>query len=138
MDAERTQSSQESLIESYHIEKMEFENTLKKTITQERAKIEQELKTQLLSQNSHDDEMFAFKSEHEKQMALLEEKYTQQCDQLQLVRDRLKKKEEELNTSKTNYTNKLDSIKSKFNDELGHLKAELEDKSNKLTLFDKD
>lgn len=37
---------------------MEFENTLKKTISQERSKIEQELKSQLLSQNSHDDEMF--------------------------------------------------------------------------------
>ena len=58
MDAERTHSSQENLIESYHIEKMEFENTLKKTISQERAKIEQELKAQLLSQNTHDEEMF--------------------------------------------------------------------------------
>lgn len=71
-------------------------------------------------------------------MALLEEKYTQQCDQLQIVRERLKKKEEELNSSKTNYNSKLDSIKSKFNDELVTLKAELEEKSNKITVFDKD
>lgn len=49
---------------------MEFENTLKKTLSQEKLKIEQELKAQLLSQNSHDDEMFTYKSEHEKQMAL--------------------------------------------------------------------
>jgi hypothetical protein len=113
---------------------MEFENTLKKTVNQERTKIEQELKAQFQSQHLHDDEMFTYKSEHEKQMALLEEKHTQQCDQLQLVRDRLKKKEEELNSSKTQYLSNLDSIKSKFNDEIVNLKAELDEKSNKITL----
>lgn len=135
---EKERSTQENLIESFKLEKIEFEETLKKQISLQRNKVEQELKTQLYSQNSHDDEIFNYRSEHEKQMAIMEEKFTQQNDQLQLLRDRLKKKEDELNSLKLNYNNKLESIKNKFNEETALLKEELDAKSSKLTHLDKD
>jgi len=136
--AEKERSTQENLIESFKLEKIEFEETLKKQLSLQRTKIEQELKAQLANQNSYDDEMFTYRSEHEKQIAIMEEKYTQQNDQLQLLRDKLKKKEDELSSLKRNYNNKLDSIKNKFNEETLLLKEELEEKSTRLTNLDKD
>mmetsp|Transcript_32895 Transcript_32895/g.27841 ORF Transcript_32895/g.27841 Transcript_32895/m.27841 type:complete len:174 (+) Transcript_32895:1895-2416(+) len=68
----------------------------------------------------------------------MDEKHTQQNDQLQLMREKLRKKEDELSSSKHNFNSKLDTIKSKFNEEVQMIKSELEDKSQKVSRLDKE
>jgi len=63
--------------------------------------------------NKKDNELFEFKSDSDKQIAIIKEQLRQQEEQNTNAKEKLKLKDNELKTNQTNYTNKLNEIKDK-------------------------
>lgn len=67
----------------------------------------------------------------------MEDKLAPQGDQLQLVNEKLRRKDDELTSSKVSYASKLAVIKSKFDEAHAHLRTELDEKGHSVTAFDR-
>jgi len=83
-----------------------------------------------------DNTLFNYNSNNEKQYAILEEKINQQYDQINMLKEKQKVKEEELMNNKTNYVFKINEIKNKYEQEISQLQIEIDNKNEKLTKID--
>ena len=62
-------------------------------------------------------------------MAIMEEKLSQQVDQLQLVKEKLSRIDDELTSAKVSYASKLAFINAKFDEDHARLMTELDEKA---------
>jgi len=113
VELEKSRSEQENIIEKFQSEKADIEDVLKKAFKLEKDKLEQSLKQQLQANSQQEEQFFQLKSENERRAAVLEEKLTQQQDQINILKEKQRGKEEELMTFKTNYALKLQEVKQK-------------------------
>lgn len=87
--------------------------------------------------NQKDKELFEIKSEHQKLIAVMNEKLSQSEDQNRILKDKLKYKDDECHKNQITFTNKVTELKEKYNSELEALRMDLEKKSEAVNSKDK-
>jgi len=120
--------------------KQDTQDHLDKTVSkhqtdrQQQSEDIQDLKLQL---NRKDNELFEFKSDSDKQIAIFNEKLRQEQEQNTNAKEKLKQKDLELKTTQTNFSNKLAELKEKYSVDSGELQKVIDHKSELIKSKDK-